>query len=540
MGQKKDQLQKGRGKVKKEHLYSFVFVPNGKYTFTNTKYIDSTDNDPVFYMIHDKINGKNQAVISNHTDRLNTSSWEGNYGMLWFTRVDDFTFKAHSNGSEKVDLTIKLEHPYMDQVFIGKDGYYVSGEPDVSIQIRDTSKTSNVSFAPSIVDDDKSVLRPITVSLETTTDTISSSDDYIDISGYTTSDSKSRIPNHGFATIHNGSVTEYVLITFYDPVSEKIKVKRGQCGTTARNWSGNYYIDIENKNHPDNYEKPFSVSNLMNGLDVYVVPHPRDAYFTSYFNLDLAYDYSEFLRAKTVYTYETGKTTFKYPWGVNHYLFLKKEYPAKLTTSTHSKNSKTVIKGGKEITDNYFTDPYEADQGFLYDYCESSQNCGPCMGNVRDEVNTCLVKADAWNVDEENDKKITEDNNYDSKNKNWNKKNKTDNQTISFFGGLAVLGTSAILLFAYIGVAAQFTSNSKNGYYVDYDFTQEMREYRFTIILLGILTAIIFLGTASWTGYSMLHKPGSDKDRFFPIINYNRGVYNPPPGYTFQGAPSQS
>ena len=55
---------------------------------------------------------------------------------------------------------------------------------------------------------------------------------------------------------------------------------------------------------------------------------------------------------------------------------------------------------------------------------------------------------------------------------------------------------------------------------------------------MGALSGIVFVLTVVWIIMSIVEGKKTGGKRFFPATNYNRAIYNPPPGYTFVNAPS--
>ena len=75
--------------------------------------------------------------------------------------------------------------------------------------------------------------------------------------------------------------------------------------------------------------------------------------------------------------------------------------------------------------------------------------------------------------------------------------------------------------------------------YVNHDFTSEQKTVKSVTLWMTIISILVFIGAIVWVVMSIIEGRKTNGKRFFPATNYNRSVYNPPPGYTFINAPSQ-
>lgn len=519
------QLQKYLGQTLDQRRYSIVLIPNGTYNFSTSDYIQTGVSDPVFYLVEHMVNGSLKTIITSHTDHIINSDRENTYGLVNFVQTRNFSFK-----SQLSSLEINLKHSYMTKPYSGLD-MSLDGSNNLLIYKKNSSTT--VDPPGSIIDDNKTILRPISWSGTTTTDTLTSTVNYIDLDNFTTSDPYSLIKSGGYAKITNGSLTETIFIFFYDTVSNTIEIKRGQLGTTARSWNGTFEVIIFNQTHPDNYDSISSDSDLVSGFKVYLVPHSQESYPRSFITMNRLYDPDSY-NGTTVYSYDTGKQYYRFPYATDHFLFINNTYPAALVTDNVNNR---VLKDRNQYTDVFYTNPYDADQGYIYDYCNRQETCGTCMGNTPDESDNCMVSATAYDVSDSREP-LTYGKDYGSYDKNWNEKNKLQNHTVPI-ALCAGCGFFILLTFiVYLGLMGDFIDKAGKGKYMNHDFTEEKRHIHSAAVGFGVTSSLIVLATVGIIIASLIQGRKDSGDRFFPSVNYDRSTYNPPPGYTFINAPS--
>jgi hypothetical protein len=275
----------------------------------------------------------------------------------------------------------------------------------------------------------------------------------------------------------------------------------------------------------------------LSGLDVYIIPFSLNGWLRSYRRLYDSYDYVSYGQTiKVRHPEYNGNPVFRQPHEVDNLFFINTKLPDEIMERTVGKY---VLKNSNHYSNEVFSVPYESDIGYLYDYCETGKTCGNCMGNTSDESDICLVDPTAFDSDS-NVSPLTDAANYGSVDANWNSRNKLQNHTIPI-ALCAGLGIFVLIMFiVYVGMMGSFTAKVKENKFMDHDFTEEQMTIKKSTKALGALSGLVFAGTIAWAIYSIIEGKKSAGKRFFPATNYNRSVYNPPPGYTFVNAPSQT
>jgi hypothetical protein len=518
-----------KGPALKDKLYNIVLVSNGSHDIKDYVDIDNSL-DTIFYIVKHKVNGVDTMVISSHTDHILSSEYENTEGIAYFVKNDDFTLR-----SIDTDAIIKLGHNHLSKMYIGQK-HSLKGDNNLLIFKNNTSTDAPV---PSAIDDtNKTTLRSLAYEGTTTTETLLLDDLTLSIGNFTSTQNINLIPKTGILTIYEGVYQEFIKYSHYDPVSNKIRFeKRGYMDSVAKAWIGTFKIAIWNQTHIDNHDHLSANIDLVSAFDVFLVPQSKDCYLRSYMTLNRMYDYDNYTGATQVRSYKTGKSTYRHDYIVDMYLFLNDIYPASLTSDRV--NGKYVKKGSNQYTDIIFSHPHEADQGYIYDYCDINETCGTCMGNTPDDSDNCMVNSTAYNIGSDQDP-LTYGPNYGSEHKNWNQYNKTMNHWLPIYLA-AVSGAFMIITFiAYVIRMSNFTHTVGRGTYthLDHDFTDELSESKRVMIGAGIFSVLIFAVTAGLGAYSVVEGKKSSGKRIFPAINYDRSIYNPPPGYTFVNAPS--
>lgn len=539
-----DQLRKVRGKIPLNARVMVIAVPNG-YSFGSTSVYKSTSNsDPFFFLSSGIIGGKHTAFLSSDADSTMESAYESMHGIMYFITKGKGKIISLAQSNQNLNLKLELTNINIEDLYAGLP-YKLSKSPPLNIVSRDTSKTGS-QLRPSYIKHSKNYqMNPISYKATTAAGTISIGADYIDLSGYTSSDSTTNIPAQGFLQIINtaGTISEWCRYDFYDTVTQKITLeRRGALGDTAKTWSGSFDVFIWNPAHPDNFTLLKNISGLESGLDFYLVPEPHEAYPKPQLTLALLYDSSNYYNKTKVYHPNTTLEMFDYstiavPWA----LFCRDEYPAALTTNMSSFSNKITNKGNNsKVSDIFFTTPYEADQGFLYNYCGTNEYCGSCMGDTKDSKNKCFVTSDAWFKVQKGEEGIAEAESYD-KNDEWNKLNTAQNYYVPWVLMVFFAVITLLFMLIYGGLLGKFINLLKTDPYVDTKFdnwTAESITIKHTGITCGVLVGLILVSVIPLIVIASIRDPKDNNARIFPITNYDRSVYNPPPGYTFVNSPS--
>jgi len=527
------QLQnKFKGQLLDDRLYLPILVSNGTYDFSSSDYIESSSaTDNVFYIVQHIVNGVPTMVISANTDHGLSSPSQGMAGAIYFTKKDNFSIQSASDG---ISGSIQLYHNSLNKMYLGQPNSLVG---DNGLLIFKNNTDTTVPPPSAIDNDNKSTLRSVFYEGVTTTDSLTTTSVTLDVGSYTSSQSTNLIPTTGLATLSNGVFYEHVLVTYYDPVSNKARIERGYMDSVALTWAGTFTVTFWYPTQINNYDSLSANDNLVAGFDVYLIPHSKDAYLRSYMTLNRMYDYDYYTAATPVWSFETGNLVYRSEYFVDNFLFLNNVTPEALTSNTV--NGKYVLKDSNQFSNYIFSNPYEADQGYIYDYCTTNQTCGTCMGNTPDNSNNCMVDPTAYDSNSDQNP-LTYGPNYGSENANWNNRNKFNNFYIPL-GLVAGAGFFVLVMFiVYVGVMGTFIHECQTGHFNNHDFTDELRITKTTTGAMAGLSAIVFIGTVIWVIMSIVEGEKGASKRFFPTTNYKRSIYNPPPGYTFVNAPSSS
>jgi hypothetical protein len=531
-----NQLKKTRGGLKDGLRYTLIGVPNGGFDFDSSNYITSTNTDPVFFIVWKNVNGNLRAVVTADYDSVIRSPYEEHFGTLWFTRDGTNTLQTWAQEVGRLTLELSLNHSHFNDLNLGLP-YDIIGNPNLLIAKNNTTIVDDFNCLSLIELSGKETLKPVLVKFEIASPSISSIDTHIDLSSATVTGDLANVPNFSYATITDGTNDEFIFMKLYDSTSSTINVQRGWGSSTARSWNSSITIYILNRSHLDNFD--LASGSVLDGIDFYIVPHPRDAYFSSYYTLQNAYSPQDYYRATTVYSPLTGTEVSAYPDGVHHTLFLNEVYPHTLTSS--KKNANFVLKAQNNLyTDNYFSDVTEADQGYLYSYCTSSQTCGTCKGPTAEPGTKCFVAADAWEAVGNGQDGLIEASGIDASDR-WNDKNRVENYEVPLYVTIALGAVFGILLIGLMIWSFDFIRHLQNDPNFDKKnnyWTDEMKQIKDVGIATAVISTLSILATIAIILIALLRDPSDPNSRMFPVVNYNRSIYNAPPGYTFVNSPS--
>ena len=529
----KSKLEDFKGPILDDMAHTIILRDNGSYDLSD--YIDPDfDGENIFFITQQNVNGTNRMVISSNTDHHLTSKKEGLNGIAHFTPKFGFVLRSSVVDDGDASGTIQLNDSTMNKMYTGRIFNFV-GANNLLIYKNNTTNTTE----PPICIENTTVRRrlfPVSHNTTTTTHVIAVSDVTIPFTDFTSSQSASIIPMTGEATITDGTLVEHIFINYYDPVSGTANVTRGIYSSVIIEWAGTYSINIMNKTHNGNHDSLEGNNDLINAFDVYIVPRSANSYLRSYRTLEASYNYDSFAQATPVRAPDQGGNyILRQPYDMDTLLFINKVWPDEIVDTRV--NGNYVLKDSKQYTDIIFSHPYESDIGFIYDYCDANETCGNCMGNTPDSSGNCLVDPDAYDVNSDQNP-LTYGPNYGTETANWNSRNKLQNQTIplalSVGGGVFVL----VMFIVYIGLMGAFINKSKTDAFINHNFDDELKTTKTVTAAMGALSGIVFVLTVVWIIMSIVEGKKTGGKRFFPATNYNRAIYNPPPGYTFVNAPS--
>ncbi len=519
-----------RGLVTDGMKYLIVGFDNGTQDLSD--YLQSGDTGKMFLITTQVVGGISRPVITAHTDDVMPSEIEGQRGMTELHKKSGFVLESSPVHEDDFSGTIEVSDTGMNRLYVGRPLSLVN---PTQFLIRKNASGNTAEPPVCIVDTSiRKRLYQVCYTMTTTTDTLSSAEQVVDFSNYTSSQSTSIVPQSCYALITDGTSNEYIRVNYYDPVSGKADLTRGVFESTAQVWNGTFSICFFNRNHLDNYDNV--TSTIASGINFYVVPHSKNGWLRSYRRLYDAYDYPNYGQVTKVRSPDHwGNPVLRQPHAVDHVLFLNEVYPDDVS-STMVGNY--VQKSSVRYSNKVFSQPYDSDIGLWYDYCDTGETCGNCMGNTPDESDNCLVDPTAYDPDSES-APLTYGEDYKSEGANWNSRNRLQNHYIPI--GLCVgAGFFVLIMFiAYVAMMGKFVAKVKENRYMMHDFTDEQKKVGGMTKGLAAMSALIFAGTAAWAIWSIIEGKKSDGKRFFPATNYNRSVYNPPPGYTFINAPNQ-
>lgn len=531
---KLSELSKFHGRIQNYQRFFIIATDNG-YDFSTSDYINTSTSDYMFYLCWTRgPSGTPRFYFSADPDYMSAHSRECHYGIAWFKKLSNNKVVHVSDTTEQPDMTIELVNNALGDLFVGT-AYTIGGSPPIYFAKHFSPSTDRLQRLQRNMILDQEYIIPFNVCYEGST-ALTSSATYLDTNDYVTSDSLASLmatgtgKYQGCITNSDGRAFESILVHLIDGESGKILIERGRGETSAVAWTGTHYVYIFNRTSDTNYDNINSVSGLKSGIDIYLMTEPSSTYPKSFYNLEIAYHPNEYSRQVEYYSTETGKLTNSYPEYGPSYLFLTNNKPNTFTTETLY-GGKLTLKGiDEQYTDHCFTTSYEANQGVIYRYCGKNETCGPCMTGVE----TCIVKGNGYQeVADGNDPMTTE-----VENKDWNTDNEVWNKqvpTIWSYVSYALLGVFMLTYVIWFGVFANELSTVTN---ID-QFHDWKKEYRGTIkaaIGDGVMIGIVFLATIGLVLVSAF----AGKDRsIFPFVKYDRSVFNPPPGYVFEGSPTE-
>ena len=542
-----NQFQKGRGKVLHKRIYTIIAVP-GDYDFGSDSLYYSTDNsDPTFSLAQGIVNGELVPFLTSDHDLTIHSRHERLLGPVQFVREGDNTLRSVDVDGMNMNLRLTIEHEYLDDMYVGIGNKLISSNYPILLYKRNSSDTSSRGRIRNIIRDDVYPMKPISFNAEIASGSISVGADYIDISSYTKTEPISLIPSQGIVCIYtDNSEVEYAKYDFFDPVTEIFTLsQRGLSHTSVKSFSGNIKIKVFNPTNPVNFD--MITTGMQNNMRFYLFPEPGEAYHRSHITLKTMYGASRYYRATTIYSSDTGMKHQDYSFHhVCWILYSLLSYPDSMTTNMSSYNTNIVSKSSNVVSDKWFTNVFEADQGVFYDYCEENQYCGSCMGNTQDLSNVCLVRNDAYLRVQNGETPNNEAPDYVNDSK-WNDRNRLENFIVPISIAAVIVAFSLALLITYGAIYKDFTNDIQNA-----NIDERMGYWRKTKedmgknpwtkskddikIATGITMAVSVLAIGV-TAALILYPIFANK-RFFPIVEYKRNVYNPPPGYTFVDAPT--
>lgn len=519
-----------RGQVLNGMKYHIIGFDNGTQDLSD--YLESGDTGMMFLVTTQIVGGISRLVLTSHTDDVMPSDIEGQRGMTEFHKKGGWVLESSPVHENDYSGTVEVSDSGMNRLFIGRT---LSLKKPSEFLIRKNAAGNTVEPPVNIVDESvRKRLYQVCYTMTTTTDTLTSAEQVIDLANYTSSQSTSLIPQSCYALITDGSVTEYVRVNYYDPISGKADVTRAVYETTAKVWTGTFSVYFFHRNHLDNYDN--MTGTIASGINFYVIPISKNGWFRSYRSVYDSYDVTSYGQVTKVRSPDhLGNPVLRQPGSVDNILFLNKVYPDEVSATTVGKY---VQKSSTRYSNKVFSSPYESDIGYLYSYCDSGQTCGNCMGDTPDNSNNCLVNPTAYDPNS-GDTPLTYGADYGSENANWNSRNKLQNHYIPI--GLCVgAGFFVLVMFiTYVSMMGVFMEKVKENKYMKHDFTEEQKKIGGVTKGLGAMSVIIFIGTIVWVVLSIVEGKKSNGWRFFPATNYNRSIYNPPPGYTFVDAPNQ-
>ena len=495
-------------------------------------YLESGDTNGMFLVTTQMVGGSSRLVVTAHTDDVMPSELEGQRGMAEFHKKGRFLMESSPVHENDFSGTVELSDTGMNRLYIGRNLSLVN---PTQFLIRKNVTTNTVEPPVNIENTDvRKRLYQVCYTMTTTTDTLSGSEQVVDFANYSSSQSTSLVPSSCYALITDGTSTEYVKVNYYDSVTGKADLTRGVYGTAAKVWTGTFSVNFFIRNHLDNYDN--MTSTIASGINFYLIPHSKNGYLRSYRRLYDSYDVTNYGQATVVRSPDhLGNPVLRQPHGVDHVLFLNQVYPDEISSTMVGDY---VQKSSTHYSNKVFSSPYESDIGYWYNYCDTSETCGNCMGNTPDGSENCLVDPTAYDPNSGNPP-LTYGSDYRSENANWNSRNRLQNHWIPI-GLCAGAGFFVVIMFiAYVAMMGIFITKVKENRYMMHDFTDEQKRVNSVTKGLGAMSAIIFVATGVWVIWSIIEGKKSNGNRFFPATNYNRSIYNPPPGYTFVNAPSQ-
>ena len=531
-------FERGRGKILKGGRYILVTTA-GSYDYgSNSAYLNTSNTDEISHLCQGNIAGTDQAFLTSSPDNMYGSSIEDLGGVIYFKKSGDY-LKSCPQNDKNLGLKIKLVHDHLDELYVGTPYKLESSNQGLLVQKRDTSDTDDQEIYKKIRSDKNYTLNPVKFKATTLTASISQNDDHLDFSSFTFSKSPSvYVRPEGHVLLTDGTLEEWARFSYFDPIDNRLWLSaRGMFGTTAREWSGSVEIHIYNGSLLENYDQLNGISGMKTGLNWYILPEPSETYLRPQTTLKYLYDYPNYFRATSVYHADTGKQVTEYSsHPLTWHLYYTRKIPGNLSDDMSSYNNKIVIKGtGNTYSDRWFVNVHDADQGYFYDYCERNETCGSCMGNVANTGNVCFVKADGFVAAQKGDDALDE-----KENKNWNRRNEEENFYVPIIAVSFVFITTLMMAIFYTAYFVRFQTSLNSDPNIDKKMNgwgAENERIHHWGIGWGIPTGFIYLGLVAIIIIAVTQKPGDPKARIFPIVNYNRSVYNAPPGYTFVDAP---
>ena len=530
------QFEKGKGTVLSGRRYSVVFVP-GSYDFgDSSEYYSTTNTDPIFWLSSGIIGGSTRPFLTSDPDLMLSSRHERIIGSMQFVRKGDTLVSVDQN----INLVLTLKHAYLKELYVGTP-LNVTSNQQLFFYKRNTADTSNYGRLENIIGYDSFKMIPGSFLAEIASGSLLSDSDYLDLTSFTKTGSLSKIPSQGILLVYNDSGSkEYIKYDYFDPIDEIFTLgKRGMSYTSPITWSGNFKVKVFDPTNLNNFDAV--TSDMYAGMKAYILPEPGETYYRPHLTMKYLYSASVYFRATTIYSSNTGNKYQEFSHlHVAWFLYANNDYPAPLTTNKSSYNSKIISKTNNTVTDIWFTNPVHADQGVIFDYCTENEYCGPCMGNTKDIDNICYLRADAYSRVQNEEEPNEEAPSY-ADNKDWNKRNQLENFTLPIVIASFIGVISLAIFIVYGTIYADFRREMTADPQIDDrmgNWVQSSSYIKDARIAAGILCTFFFIIPFVMILVGLFNEPGNPDKRFFPIVNFKRSVYNPPPGYTFVNAPT--
>lgn len=529
------EIAKGRGNIHFYHKFFVIATANG-YDFASSDYVNTSTENFTFFLCWTSVNGKPYFYFCSDPDYMAPNSFEGHNGVAWFKRSSNDRIYHASDTTEQPDMYIELINNDVGDLFIGSPSYTIGDTSSPLYFFKNHTGTTDRGqrLQKNMILNQEHIL-PINIEYSGST-TLNATTTYLDLDDYVTSGNLSSImvpgPGNyqGCITNSDGSVIENILIHLIDTESNKISFSRGRGETEPVEFLGTHYVYIFTRNNPDNYDNINLVTGLKSGIKVNLMVEPAHAHIKSFYNLKMAYQEQEFSRQVSYYSNETGKLTNNYPDYGMIYLFLTDNKPDTLTSETLY-GGKLILKGTDDrYSDRFFTTAYEANQGVLYRYCGANETCGNCMTGRE----ICYVKANGYQEVADGGEPMT----YQIDDSNWNQDNETWNKDFPTYLSYTSYALIGIFMLTYVIWYAVFGTELSTVMNID-RFNNWPREYKNTILaaeITGAFIGAVFLGVFGLMVASA-YQPGGNK--IFPFVEFNRGDYNPPPGYIFEDSPTE-
>ena len=498
-----------RGKIKLEDKVLTVAVPKNDTAldaFKAAKYL--LDKGEAFLGSFDN---ENNFLLSGDFNRMRLKDFRGYHN--WFDRrLRDYDNYLKTSGENSYYAGVPYNFVRTKQIKVLKDRIAENSNltREVGLTSVDTDKDCFVPFLSEVLE------------LNSTTDSISTSQEYIDLSSYP--GSKTGIPEEGYLTIEgSGGTRERIYYSYYDPSLDIVQIEtRAMSGDDLVSHTAPVRIFFHLQNHVDNFD--VLSEDLIENLDVYIVP--LESYVQPHISHRQVYERVFFNEGRPDCYDSRGLNLYNYPPTTRISLYLAGIKPQILTSNTLAGHPTLALPWDDgELTDAFFTDASEAYEGYLYRYCEEGETCGRCMSTSRVDGKMCIVNTSTRGKVKSGEIGLLESVSSDEDD-SWNSKNKLENFYIPVIGGGILAFVSLVFLLTFVGSYLnndkKFLEAEDQNDFID-QTSKSVRKSRIGAIVVGFLLVFVI---AFWFPLAYFQN-----GQVFPFEKLDRSRYDPPPGY---------